>query len=138
METEEEWKGLDYIEIGKELERMLRDYQNGLVAQSQLNTPHSHSLHTPSDDKVEYMKRMRNWFMEVRKSEGVFNTEWRYRGRSGTYVTTSNIVKTLNSMIGKYSIGCTMEDVDRDTLNLYREFYNRNRGREFIHLITTI
>lgn len=138
MEEQDEWKGLDYIEIGKELERMLRDYQNGLVAQSQLNAPSSHSLHTHSDEKVRYMEKMRDWFMGIRKTEGVFNTEWRYRGRSGTYVTTSDIVRTLNSMIGKYSIGCTMEDVDRDTLNLYREFYNRNRGREFINLITTI
>ena len=137
MEEQDEWKGLDYIEIGKELERMLRDYQNGLVAQSQLNAPNSHSLHTPSDEKVRYMERMRDWYMEIRKGEGVLDTHWKFRGGT-TYTKTSDIVRTLNGMIGKYSIGCTMEDVDRDTLNLYREFYNRNRGREFINLITTI
>ena len=89
-------------------------------------------------DKIKYMLRMRDWFFEVRKTEGVFNTEWRYRGRAGVYVTTSDIVNTLNKMISKYSIGCTMEDGDKDTLNLYREFYNRNRGKEFSTLITTI
>lgn len=136
METEEEWKGLDYIEIGKELERMLRDYQNGLVAQSQLNTPSSHSV-SPSDEKVRYMERMRDWYMEIRMSE-VSGREWRFRGRASAWFSTKDIIYILNGMIGKYSIGCTMEDVDRDTLNLFREYYNRNRGRDMSSLITTI
>ena len=89
-------------------------------------------------DNIDYMERMRDWFIEVRRKEGVFNTEWRYRGRAGVYVTTGDIVNTLKKIINKTYMGCTMEDGDRDTLNLYREFYNRNRGKEFSSLITTI
>ena len=89
-------------------------------------------------DKIKYMLRMRDWFIDVRKQEGVVHIQWRGWGHSGSYITTSDIINTLNKMIWKYSIGCTMEDIDKDTLNLYREFYNINRGKEFIFLITTI
>ena len=96
-------------------------------------------------DKIKYMLMMRDWFQWVLHLEDVNEgIRWRFRGRAGVYVTTSDIVWTLNSMIGKYSIGCTMEDRDRGTLNLYREFYNRNKEYRFVSrtsidsLITTI
>ena len=97
-------------------------------------------------DKIKYMLRMRDWFQWVLNLEDVNDSiRWRFKGsRSWSYISTSDIVRTLNSMIGKYSIGCTMEDIDRDTLNLYREFYNRNKEYRFVSrtsidsLITTI
>lgn len=94
------------------------------------------------EDKIKYMETMRDWFQWVLHLEDVNDgIRWRFKGsRSSFYISTSDIVWTLNSMIGKYSIGCTMEDKDRDTLNLYREFYNRNRSRSTTMgtLITTI
>ena len=97
-------------------------------------------------DKIKYMLRMRDWFQWVLNLEDVNESiRWRFKGsRSWSYISTSDIVRTLNSMIGKYSIGCTMEDRDRGTLNLYREFYNRNKEYRFVSrttihtLITTI
>ena len=89
-------------------------------------------------DNIDYMERMRDWFIDVRKQEGVVHTQWRGWGHSGSYITTSDIINTLNKIINKTYMGCTLEDMDRNTLNLYREFYNINRGKEFIFLITTI
>lgn len=93
-------------------------------------------------EMIEYMTRMRDWFEWVLHHENVNEPlKWGFRGgRSGNRISTSRIVWILNSMIFKYSIGCTMEDVDRDTLNLYREFYNRNRRFSISigTLITTI
>jgi hypothetical protein len=95
-------------------------------------------------DKIKYMLRMRDWFQWVSHLEDV-NNPTRWKSGNGYYgITTMNIIYTLNGMIGKYSIGCTMEDRDRDTLNLYREFYNRNKEYRFVSrtsidsLITTI
>lgn len=96
-------------------------------------------------DKIKYMERMRDWFQWILHLENVNDgIRWRFKGsRGSSYITTTEIVRTLNVMIGKYSIGCTMEDRDRDTLNVYREFYNRNRRDRSVKytintLITTI
>lgn len=89
-------------------------------------------------DIIIHMERMRDWFRWIKEEENATGLEWRFRGRASAWFSTENIVYILNGMIGKYSIGCTMEDEDRDTLNLFREYYNRNRGKEFSSLITTI
>jgi hypothetical protein len=92
--------------------------------------------------RIRYMVRMKDWYEWVLHIEDVNDPIlWKYRG-SSQFAKTNEIISYLNGRIKQYSIGVSKGVLERDSdsLNFYREFYNRNRGKGITmgSLITTI
>lgn len=92
--------------------------------------------------RIRYMVRMRGWYRWVLHIEDVNDPIlWKYRG-SSQFAKTNEIISYLDNRIGVYSRGVSKGELERDSdsLNFYREFYNRNRSKKTTlgSLITTI
>lgn len=91
-------------------------------------------------DRIKYLERMRDWFKTIYLIEDSDNPILWKRGEGYYAITTHSVVNTLNATIAKYKMGVSNSQLerDRDMLNGYIEFYNKNLNTTMDSLITKL
>ena len=81
-------------------------------------------------DRIKYLEKMKFWFESIFLLEDKDNPiKWK-RGDGYYALTTISVINTLNATITMYKMGVSNRELerDRDMLNGYIEFYNKNNG----------